>query len=136
MRHVLALEPVGADAAVQGRRRQHQSLVKRSRQVKATARDPCQQWRQQQGDKQRYERGERRRPGSEHAAERRDRNNGCNQGGADTHRIDVGQIGPPEFDVRWAQAERLVDDEIGDQCPDPGDSDTGVQAKHLFQGLK
>ena len=38
-----------------------------------------------------------------------------------------------ELDVLRAEAERLVDDEIGDERADPGDGDHGIEAERLFQ---
>ena len=40
-----------------------------------------------------------------------------------------------ELDVLRAQAERLVDDEIGDQRADPGDRDVGIERQRLLQRL-
>ena len=40
-----------------------------------------------------------------------------------------------ELHMRRAQAERLVDDEVGDQRADPGDRDVGVERQRLLQRL-
>ena len=40
-----------------------------------------------------------------------------------------------EFHVWRAQAERFVDDEIGDQRADPGDGDVGVKRQRLLERL-
>ena len=54
---------------------------------------------------------------------------------ADADRIDVVEMRALELDVRRAQAERLVDDEIGDQRADPGDGDVGIKRQRLLQRL-
>ena len=55
--------------------------------------------------------------------------------GADADRIDVVEMRALELDVLRAQAERLVDDEIGDQRADPGDRDVGIERQRLLQRL-
>jgi hypothetical protein len=84
---------------------------------------------------QRDERRERLGGRSEHAVERRDGDDGGGRHRADADRIDVVEMGALEFHVLRAQAERLVDDEIGNQRADPGDGDVGIKRQRLLQRL-
>ena len=54
---------------------------------------------------------------------------------ADADRIDVVEMRALEFHVLRAQAERPVDDEVGDQRADPGDGDVGIERERLLQRL-
>ena len=72
---------------------------------------------------------------SEQAVERADRDDGGDRHGADADRVDVVEMRALELHVLRAQAERLVDDEIGDQRADPGDRDVGIERQRLLQRL-
>ena len=86
-------------------------------------------------NRQRHERRQRLRRRAEHAVERGDRYDGRDRHRADADRVDVVEMRALEFHLRRAQAERLVDDEIGDQRADPGDGNVGVERQCLLQRL-
>ena len=65
-----------------------------------------------------------------------DRQQGGDQHGAHTHRVDVVEVRALELDVLGRQAQRLVDHQVGDYRADPGDGDIGVQAEHFLNGLE
>ena len=88
-----------------------------------------------EGHGQRDERRQRLRRRSEQAVERADRDDGGDRHGADADRVDVVEMRALELHVLRTQAERLVDDEIGDQRADPGDRDVGIERQRLLQRL-
>ena len=96
---------------------------------------PCNQRRGDKGDRQRDESGKRFRRRPEQAVERADRDDGRDQHCADADRIDVVEMRALELDVLRAQAKRPVNDEIGDQRPDPGNRDVGIERQRLLQRL-
>jgi hypothetical protein len=59
-----------------------------------------------------------------------------NADGAHADRVDVVQIGAAELDAGRTQAQRLVDDQVGDDGGDPGNGDVRVQSQHLVQRLE
>jgi len=95
----------------------------------------CDQRRRDERHDQRDERRQRLRRRSEQAIERADGDDGGDTHGADADRIDVVEMRALELHVLRAQAQRLVDDEIGDQRADPGDGDVGVERQRLLQRL-
>ena len=56
--------------------------------------------------------------------------------GAYANRVDVVEVGAFEFDGRRAQAEWLVDHQIGNQRTDPGDCHIGIKAEDGFKRLE
>ena len=132
--HVLGLERVLADTALD-RFEILPAALRLARDVIFAVGGPGDQRRGDEGDRQRDEGGQPFRRRSEQAVERADRDDGRDQHGADADRVDVVEMGALELDVLRAQAERLVDDEIGDQRADPGDRDVGVERQRLLQRL-
>ena len=131
---VLALELVLADAAP------HQGPVGRGRrglagEVESTAR---RQRDQRRAGERRAEREERRQRAG-HVAEGADlRERGdprCDRHRADADRVDVVEMRALELDAGRTEAERLVDDEIGDERADPGDGDARVERERALQRL-
>jgi len=53
----------------------------------------------------------------------------------DADRIDVVEMRALELHMWRAQAQRFVDDEIGNQRADPGDGDVGIKRQRLFERL-
>ena len=84
---------------------------------------------------QRHERRKRFRRCSEEAIERADRHDRRDSHRADADRIDVVEMRALELHVLRAQAEGLVDDEVGDQRADPCDGDIRVKRQRLLQRL-
>ena len=85
-------------------------------------------------DDQRDECRQRLQRRSEHAREApRSPAAVASQHGADADRIDVVKMRALELDARRAQAQRLVDHEIGDQRADPGDGDDRVEAEDVLE---
>ena len=132
--HVLRLERVLADTALDRLEVLPATLGLACDVIFAVGR-PSDQGRGDEGDRQRHEGRERLRRRPEQAVERRDRDDGRDRHGADADRIDVVEMRALELDVLRAQAERLVDDEIGDQCTNPGNRDVGVERQRLLQRL-
>ncbi len=132
--HVLRLERMLADTALD-RLEILPASFGFARDVIFAVGRPCDQGRGDEGDRQRHEGGQRFCRRSEQAVERADRDDGRDQHRADADRIDVVEMRALELDMLRAQAERLVDDEIGDQRADPGDRDVGIERQRLLQRL-
>jgi len=104
-----------------------------ARSVEAALGPPGDQWGNQkrggQGHKVRQSFGYRPEDATmaDHADER-----GKNHS-ANTHRVDVVEVRPLEFNVLGTQSQRFVDDKIGHQCADPGHRDDAVVAERFFQ---
>ncbi len=132
--HVLGLERVLADTALD-RFQILPASFRLARDVIFAVGRPCDQRRGDKGDGERDEGRQRfgRRP--EQAVERADRDDGGDRHGADADRVDVVEMRALELDVLRAQAQRLVDDEIGDQRADPGNRDVGIKRQRLLQRL-
>ena len=79
---------------------------------------------------------ERLRQFSKQPQMRGDRQDGRQRHGAHAHRVDVVQMCALELNAGRAQAQRLVDDQIGHHRHHPGNGDVGVQAQHIAQCLK
>jgi hypothetical protein len=96
---------------------------------------PGDQRRGEEGDRERHKRRQRLGGRTEHAVKRRYRHHGGDRHRPDADRVDVVEMRALELHVRRAQAERLVDDEIGHQRADPGDRDVGIERQRLFECL-
>ncbi len=109
-------------------------------QVVAPFRPPGQQGRDQQGRSQ----GNEGRPGQGQGPPQarvrhdghHDGHHGCQQGGAQAHRVEVIQVRTLELDVLGAPAHGLVDDQIRHQRPDPANGHIAVNAQHALQRTK
>ena len=82
---------------------------------------------------ERDEGSERLHRGAEEAGEGERRREARQQHGADAHRVDVVEMRPLELDMRRAEAERLVDREIGDDGADPGGGDRRIEPEDLLE---
>ena len=132
--HVLRFERMLADTALD-RFQVLPAPLRLARDVIFAVGGPGDQRRGDKGDGQRDERRQRLRRRPEQAVERADRDDGGDRHRADADRIDVVEMRALELDMLRAQAERLVDDEIGDQRADPGDRDVGIERQRLLQRL-
>ncbi len=106
-----------------------------SRDIILSTRRPRDHRRGQECHGQRHEWRKRLRCGSKEAVECADRNDRRDRHRADADRIDIVEMRALELHVLRAQAERLVDNEIGDQRADPCDGDVRVERQRLLQRL-
>ena len=131
--HVVGFVVAGADHALA-----HPGGARRaaSRDVVASAGGPGDERRGEQRGDQRDQRREGLRGGAEQAEVGRHRQPRGQPHRTDADRVDVVEVGALEFDARRRQAERLVDDQIGDHRHHPRDGDVGVQPQHPAQRLE
>ena len=130
--HVFRFERVLADRAVHGLPR-CPARADGACEVVFSLRDPRDQRRAQ-------ERGEERNEGrkglqcrAEDPCVGRDAQGRCNHRGAQSHGVEIVQMGALEFDVAWAQAQWLVDHQIGHQRAHPGNRNVAVKTQHLLE---
>ena len=131
VRHVLGFVFLFADHAGAG-----MDVGRRARNVVLAARGQRDQWRGDKSGHQRDEGGKRLRLHAEGAHERGHRQDRRQYHRTHAHRVDVVQVGAAELDAPGAQAQRLVDHQVGHHGGNPRDGDVRVQAQHLVQRLE
>jgi len=107
-----------------------------TREVVTAFRNPGDQRRGDEGGNERDERGVGAGAIAEQTEESRDREQRGESHGADTDRVDVVEMAAFELDVRRREAERLVDDEVGDDGRHPRNGDVRKEPEDLSERVE